>query len=237
MRCVTTTAISPATGGARREPATACMVPDLFYYAQLLLEGAVGMLGIRTYEEPPFTVVDELPGGIEVRRYEPRLGAEVTMSGSADRAGRNQAFSVLFAYIAGANRADDGPEKIAMTVPVETTRRGEEIAMAVATDTEVGATAVRMRFFLPSRYTFETAPRPSDPRVRLVEVPPETIAVLRYSGSPDEREIAERGEAMLRALADSRWRAASAPTSLFYDAPFTPPFLRRNEAAVTVEPR
>ena len=213
------------------------MMPDSFYYAQLVLEGAVGMLGIRTYEEPRYAVLDELPGGIEVRRYEPRLGAEVTMNGSADRADRNRAFSVLFAYIAGANRTGDGSEKIAMTVPVETMRRGEEIATPTATETEVEASGVRMRFFLPSRYTFETAPRPSDPRVRLVEVPTETIAAVRYSGSPDEREIAERGEAMLRALADSRWRAAGEPVSLFYDAPFTPPFLRRNEAAVTVEPR
>jgi hypothetical protein len=215
----------------------ACIVPDLFYYAELFLEGAVGMLGIRTYEEPRYAVVDELPGGIEVRRYEPRLGAEVTMSGSFDRAGRNQAFPVLFAYIAGANRGAEGAEKIAMTVPVETAPSGERIAMTVPVQTEADATGVRMRFFLPSRYTVETAPRPSDPRVRLVEVPPETIAVLRYSGSPDAREIAERGEAVLHVLADSRWRAAGEPVSLFYDAPFTPPFLRRNEAAVAVEAR
>jgi hypothetical protein len=237
MRCGTSTAISPPTGGARREPATGRIVPAFLYYVQLALEGAVGMLGIRTYEEPRYAVVDELPGGIEVRRYEPRLGAELTMNVAVDRAGRNQAFSVLFAYIAGANRGAGGAEKIAMTVPVETAPSGERIAMTVPVEAEADATGVRMRFFLPSRYTVETAPRPSDPRVRLVEVPAETVAVLRYSGSPGESEIAERGEAMLGALAGSRWRAAGEPISLFYDAPFTPPLLRRNEVAVTVEPR
>ncbi len=195
------------------------------------------MMGIRTYEEPRHTVVDELAGGIEVRRYEPRLGAEVTMDGLADRAGRDRAFSVLFAYIAGANRGADGAEKIAMTVPVETQHRGEEIAATVPVETAGEPSGVRMRFFLPSRYTLETAPGPSDPRVKLVEIPAETIAVLRYSGSPDAREIALRSEALLRALADSRWRAVGDPVSLFYDAPFTPPLLRRNEAAVTVEAR
>jgi hypothetical protein len=74
------------------------------------------------------------------------------------------AFRILFAYIGGANA---GADKIAMTAPVETAP---------------GARGIRMRFFLPARYTASTAPRPTDGRVRLVPVPEETIAVLRFTG-------------------------------------------------------
>jgi hypothetical protein len=35
-------------------------------------------------------------------------------------------------------------------------------------------------------------------------------------------------------LKDTKWRPSGEPYTLFYDAPFTLPFLRRNEAAVAV---
>jgi SOUL heme-binding protein len=58
----------------------------------------------------------------------------------------SNAFQLLFAYIAGANRSVSGNERIAMTVPVEM-RDAEHIAMTVPVETsETGAT-IRMRFF------------------------------------------------------------------------------------------
>lgn len=48
------------------------MLRDLAYYAVLLLESVVGVVGIRLYEEPRYAVVAEFPNGVEVRRYEPR---------------------------------------------------------------------------------------------------------------------------------------------------------------------
>jgi hypothetical protein len=37
-------------------------------------------------------------------------------------------------------------------------------------------------------------------------------------------------------LKPSAWRPTGEPVVLFYDPPFTVPFLRRNEVAVAVEP-
>jgi hypothetical protein len=49
----------------------------------------------------------------------------------AGEAGRNEAFRLLFAFIAGANRTSaSGNDKIAMTVPVEV-RDKERMAMTV----------------------------------------------------------------------------------------------------------
>ena len=207
---------------------------DLLYYAQLALESIVGVFGLRLYEEPRYAVVETLAGGVEVRRYEPRLAAEVDESGMP---GADRAFSTLFAYIAGANRGAETGEKIAMTTPVEVASAPEKVAMTAPVEKAPTAAGVRMRFFLPAHYTRETAPVPADPRVRVVEVPAENLAVLRFSGSAPDAEIARRRAALLDAVGRSSWRTDGEVVTLFYDAPFTLPFARRNEVAVAVAPR
>ena len=206
---------------------------DLGYYAQLLLESVVGVVGVRLYEEPRYAVVAECPNGVEIRRYAPRLAAQVEMPGGGAQA-RDDAFRILFRYIAGANA---GTEKIAMTVPVATNPGAEKVDMTAPVATVQGEDGLRMQFFLPARFTAQTAPRPADERVRIVPVPEETVAVLRFSGSGPAEELGNRSAALLDALAATPWRSAGDVTILFYDAPFTLPFLRRNEAAVRVDPR
>jgi hypothetical protein len=207
------------------------MLRDLLYYTQLLLEAAVGVVGIRTYEEPRHAVVAELAGGVEVRRYAPRLAAQVEVAGRGDEA-RDEAFRALFRYIAGANA---GSEKVAMTTPVATESRGEKLAMTVPVGTETTAGSVRMQFFLPSHYSLETAPRPANASVQLLAIPEQTFAVLRFSGRGREDELSRRKAELIERIMTSGWRASGEPAVLFYDAPFTVPFLRRNEVAVPVE--
>lgn len=207
------------------------MLRDVVYYAQLVLEATLGVVGIRIYEEPRHVVVARLRDGVEVRRYAARLAAETEVPGD-DAEARSAAFRVLFAYIAGANA---GAEKIAMTTPVATTPPAEKIAMTAPVETAPGEGRVRMRFFLPARYTSTTAPRPTDGRVRLVPVPEETMAVLRFAGSAEAPELARRTAALRTALARTGWQPIGEPTILFYDPPFTLPLLRRTEAAVRVE--
>jgi hypothetical protein len=68
-------------------------------------------------------------------------------------------------------------------------------------------------------------------------VPGEELAVLRFSGSTGAAAVAAREAELARVLEGSPWRAAGEPVALFYDPPWTLPFLRRNEVAVRVEPR
>ena len=149
---------------------------------ELGAQSALSVFGVRSfYEQPPYEVVGRA-GPVEVRRYGPRLAAETTL----DPGTREQAFGLLAGYIFGKNRARDGggaksaavetrSEKIAMTTPVEMANAG-------------GRTA--MRFFLPRSLTSETAPEPADGRVRVVEVPGETLGVLRFSGSTGDARVA-----------------------------------------------
>lgn len=202
------------------------------YYLTLGVESAVGFFGIRLYEEPHYTVLERVGHAVEIRRYAPRLAAEVAVT-TPGEAGQSQAFRLLFEYIAGANRGAPSENRISMTTPVEA-REPQRIAMTTGVQVRDSG-GVRMRFFLPVALTRHSAPEPTNPAVQIVEVPEETIATLRFSGAG--RDMPERQAALLAALAGSHWQAVGDPHALFYDAPFTLPFVRRNEAAVAVASR
>jgi len=198
--------------------------------AVVLLSGC-SVFGIRSgYEQPPYTVVEQIEETVEVRDYGSRLAAEATVEAGNAEAGRNDAFRLLFDYISGTNQSQS---EVAMTAPVEVV--SEKIAMTAPVETAVADDGrYTMRFFLPSAYTRATAPQPTDPRVRIIELPEMTVAVERFSGSRDEDAIKRRKAQLLNGLELSGWRPIGAPTSLFYDPPWTLPFLRRNEVVVPV---
>ena len=207
------------------------MWQSIGYYSVLLAESVLGIFGIRLYEEPRYDVIDRIADRVEIRRYAPRVAAQVDLA-SADDAGRSEAFQLLFAYIAGANRSSAiGQGNIAKSTPVEVSGN-ELVAMTTPVETRDNVGPAHMRFFLPAKYTVDTAPKPLNQRVRLVEVSQEAVAALRFSGSSSD--IVQRKPELIAMLANGRWRPDGEPYALFYDAPFTLSFLRRNEAAVAV---
>jgi hypothetical protein len=191
------------------------------------------LFGIRGgWEQPPYVVIDQVGGNIEVRRYGPRLVAETIVEGNDESTARNEAFRILAAYIFGDNRTR---QEVAMTAPVAVEETSAPIAMtAPVATTRAGAGRWSMRFFLPSELTLETAPEPIDPRVRIAEVPGETVAVLEFNGRGRPAVMAAREVELESRLAASPWMPAGQPLALFYDPPWTIPFFRRNEVAVPV---
>ena len=191
------------------------------YILVTLAESFLGIFGVRTlYEQPAYTLVERLDRGVEIRAYAPRLAVETDARGQGDGA----AFGRLFRYITGANRAGS---RIAMTAPVEAS--GQRIAMTVPVEQGTGGT---MRFFLPRSVAAAGAPEPTEADVRLVEVPAERVAVLRFSGrATPEARTAQEG-ILTRVLADAGRTAQAPPLFMGYDPPFALPFLRRNEVAV-----
>ena len=190
-----------------------------------LVLGACSVVGIRSgTEEPAFTVLDR-PGPLEVRQYGARLAAETTVA-AGEVAARSEGFSRLAGYIFGRNASSD---KIAMTAPVV-----QEPGARIAMTAPVGQDGSVIRFFLPAGLTAATAPRPLDERVRVVEVPGETVAVLRFAGSTGPEAVASRKAELAGALAGTAWLAEGEAFAWFYDPPWTLPPLRRNEVAVRV---
>ena len=79
-----------------------------------------------------------------------------------------------------------------------------------------------------------TLPQPDDERVRLVEVPAETVAVVRFSGLADADLIAEKTNELREALQRNGKDVTGDPVVWYYDPPWTLPFRRRNEVAVPI---
>lgn len=187
--------------------------------------GACSVVGIRSgTEEPAFTVLDR-PGALEVRQYGPRVAAETSVDAS-EVAARSEGFSRLASYIFGRNA---GSAKIAMTAPVAQ-EPGERIAMTAPVSQDGSV----IRFFLPSGLTVASAPRPLDERVRVVDVPGQTVAVLRFSGSTAPDAVGAHKAELTATLPGTAWVAVGEPFAWFYDPPWTLPPLRRNEVAVVV---
>jgi hypothetical protein len=199
-----------------------------FYYLMTFAESVTSIVGIRAYEQPRYAVIQTLPQGVEVRRYEPREAIEAVIPGTDRQQAASQAFSLLFRYITGANQAG---AMIAMTAPVST--HGQRIAMTAPVQTS-GTGPVSMRFFLPRAVAAKGAPEPTDPRLHLVQIPEATVAALRYSGVDSERIHDAKAAELLSVVNASAWRPDGEVLRLSYDPPFTIPFLRRNEAAVPV---
>lgn len=200
----------------------------------VLLAGC-SVFGVRSgYEQPPYEVVGTISDDVEIRRYGARTAAQVVLDGDDAQASDNGAFRILAGYIFGGNR---GQQSIDMTSPVAVAE-GEEIAMTAPVETSQGAGGrYAMRFFLPAAYSVENAPAPDDPRVEIVEVPPTTVAAIRFTGLAGDETTAERRRDLLDSLDGSDWQAVGSPVSLFYDPPWTLPFLRRNEVAVEISTR
>jgi len=204
----------------------------LFGTTLLMASAATGVQAAT--EQPKYRVVDQVQSDIEIRRYMPRTVAEVVIPNTEGRKARSQAFRILAGYIFGKNRAKS---KIAMTAPVETQRKGEKIAMTAPVQTQAAGGLFRMAFFLPAEYSAKTAPAPLDSRVKIRTVPAVMIATYRFSGAPDEADMKRRWALLKSKLSGSKWRVVGKPVSYFYNPPWTLPFMRRNEVAVTVKAR
>ena len=205
------------------------MLHRLLAAGSALLLGACTVVGVRSgTEEPAFEILGQ-EAGLEIRRYGSRLAAE-TLVEADETAARSAGFSRLAGYIFGGNA---GAARIAMTAPVS--QHGTRIAMTAPVAQAAAGEGHVIRFFLPA--ALRDAPSPNDSRVRIVEVPGETMAVLRFAGGTDPGSVAAARARLLAALPGTPWVAAGEPVAWFYDPPWTIPALRRNEIAVPVAPR
>ena len=183
-------------------------------------------------EQPEYSVA-YTDGDVEYRQYQSYLVAETEVidAGNFDAAG-NEGFRRLFKFITGAN---DGGDKIAMTAPVTQDKKGVKIAMTKPVAQDASADGWRIAFMLPSSYTMDTAPRPTDKRVYIREVPGKLVATLRFSGRWTTRNYERYKAELAESLEAAGVAAIGEPMVARYNPPFTPPFLRRNEVTVPVD--
>jgi len=158
-------------------------------------------------ETAPYRVV-RTDGDYELREYPTLAIVQTPMQGADD------SFMRLFRYIDGQNGAT---QKIAMTTPVF-------------------MTAGEMAFVMPEKMPAEQVPQPNNPKLAVSSIPAGQFAVMRFSGSrnPGNETNAVAG------LTAWMQREKLTPTgdSIFgyFDPPWTPPFMRRNEVMLRIGP-
>ncbi len=182
-------------------------------------------------EEPEYTVV-EANDVYEIRRYEPYIVAEVDIDAASERSAGNSAFRILAGYIFGDNTEQ---AKMAMTAPVESTKRGVRMNMTAPVEATAAEGIYTYAFVMERKYTLETLPVPIDERIRIREKPARFVAALRYSGSWSEKKYQKIRAELDAALAADGVSKVSDFTLARYNSPFAPPFMRRNEILVDVD--
>ena len=195
---------------------------------------------VFSLEDPAFEVLAK-SADYELRSYKPMVVAEVLVQGDMAVAGK-EGTQLIKDYIfrKGVNDSVDAgqraDEKISMTVPVTMEKTPEKISMTVPVTMESNAgTGYRLHFVMPSKYTLQTLPKPTDPRVTLRAIPAQKVAALRFSTFSTEANIAEQTALLRNWMAQRGLKAAGEPQFARYDPPFVPPMLRRSEILMAVE--
>lgn len=185
---------------------------------------------VKAVEEAEYitTLTD---GDIELREYEPSIVAETSVESDFEDAS-NKAFRILFRYIDGENEARG---KIAMTAPVSQEQNSQKIAMTAPVAQQQSANEWVVSFMMPSTFTMETIPVPTNPAVKLRALPAWRAAAIRYSGVWSEKNYKQHLD-QLRNWMDARnLEAAGPPVWARYNAPFVPWFMRRNEILIPID--
>lgn len=163
-------------------------------------------------ESPDYKVV-RTDGKVEIRDYPALAVATTPMEGD----GMNGSFGQLFRFITGSN---EGGQKIEMTSPV---------LIDTARDTKT------MSFIMPKATVEKGVPKPAGGSVTLGSVAASRFAVLRFSGGRTAENEAKAVGALKSWLAVEKISAKGAPMFAYYDPPWTPVFMRRNEVMMRLD--
>lgn len=189
----------------------------------VLLAAGFGAQRMRKhYDEPSHEVVHS-DRDFEIRAYDRRVVAETTVDSADWEQSTSAGFERLAGFIFGKNTTESGEStEIAMTTPVESIPAGPREHVIV--------------FTMPTKWQAEALPRPKDERVVIREMPPATVATLRFSGRAGDADLAALSEDLLRRV-EARGYAPASPVKIAqYDPPWVLGPLRRNELMVEVEP-
>jgi hypothetical protein len=181
---------------------------NLFRVTLGLLAAAFSIAACATsrsgYETAPYTVI-RTDGDFEIREY-PELKIATTA-----RDKDNSSFMRLFRYIDGGNVAK---EKIAMTTPVFMVEG-------------------KMAFVVPEKHKSAT-PAPASAEVMVDTLKARRVAVCRYNGSRSQEAEAQALAKLKAWMQQNKLTESGAAFSAYYDPPWTPGFMRRNEVLVPV---
>lgn len=201
----------------------------LVIVAILIVWTAISYFLNRSVKTPEYTVVEKSEG-YEIRSYKPYLTAQVEVSGTYDEAIK-QGFRILADYIFGNNTKQT---VIAMTAPV-IEAESEKMAMTAPLIETEDNTKRMISFVMPFEYTLEMLPKPTNSEVKIVPQKARNVAVLRFSWFRNTLRVAGKKQELFKLLERDSIKPKGLPEYAGYNAPFTAPWLNRNEVMIEIE--
>jgi hypothetical protein len=170
----------------------------------------------------------------QIRKYGVRFACETEVTSGKDGMG----FKTLAEYIGViGSPQNDGGKGIAMTAPVVTEQiKGTAIAMTAPVVKEsVGSDKKKMAFMLPAEYdSMDKIPKPTNPNVKISEIPSSTGAAHTFSGSCNDEKAKTKAQELIDQLKNDGVEIDEKEAIENFDLwqfhpPFTIPFLKKNE--------
>ena len=196
--------------------------------ALILIVGVLAGPVMSDVEKPDYKVIQS-EQNIEIRQYEPMIIAEVEVDGKREDA-IGDGFRLLADYIFGNNTVQ---QVISMTAPVQQ-KENQKIAMTAPVQQQSTGKSWRMSFVMPSKYSMDSLPKPNNDRVRLKEILTTKFVVVDFSGTNSNENIAEHEKQLLNYIEANKLKITGSPKYAFYNAPWTLPFMRRNEVMIEI---
>ena len=178
-----------------------------------VLLGAVWLVSTsRAATETPDYAVVKKDGKVEIRDYPELMVATAPMKSDMDNS-----FMTLFRFITGAN---EQKQKISMTAPVLIRSEKEKKTMS---------------FIVPKETVEKGIPKPTGELVTISKIKAARFVTLRFSGKrSSETEVKAIGT-LQTWMKEQKMAAKGEPVFAYYDPPWTPTFMRRNEVMVRIE--
>lgn len=207
----------------------------LLIFTGLFISSAIAI------EEPTYRVIEQADA-FELRVYDPKIIAEVEVTGTLKQAS-NKGFRLIADYIFGNNTSQNNVddinnidninknEKINMTVPVTIKEKtqSEKISMTAPVSIKQTGKTWRLHFVMPSKYTLKTLPKPNNAAVKIRQIQGEKYAVIRFSGLAGKTKTKNKTVELRKWLSKKNITPTGEPELARYNPPITLPFLRRNE--------
>ena len=189
------------------------IVKTLFITGLVCTLGLVACRATRAGYESPDYKVSQSDGNFQVREYGEMVVATATMNGKGKDDGRG--FNKLFGYISGKNEAD---EKIAMTTPVFIDKQKDT-----------------MQFILPKKVAEKGAPKAKGTAVTIGTMKGGKFAAVKFKGYKSDVAAEEAAAELVAWAKKNGLTPVGEPVFAFYDPPFTPEALRRNEVLIRLK--
>lgn len=163
---------------------------------------------VMSSETAKYEVIKTISSKIEIREYKDLVLAKI----STKKKSQNNNFRALFKFISGENEQD---QKIKMTTPVfQNNIQDREF----------------MSFVMPDRFNENNLPKPKNKNIKIKILKNTKFIAIIFSGRAVDKNFNKYQKVLERAIEENGLKVdLENPINAYYNAPWTIPFLKRNE--------